>query len=133
MRMMRDFVHRTPCPDLLPTGDALTEAIGRVMALPSLEVLLSIEGGETVGGIGILYVPFLWNPDILTAEELFWWTARDAPFRTAHKLFTQAMKQIEEKHAVPMFRTLQTSPDGVARLYARAGMRPVETLYMGGF
>ena len=79
----------------------------------------------------ILYAPFLWNPSITVGDELFWWTDRNAPFRTGIYLFDEAMKQIKEKGAIPMFRSMETSPKGVERLYHRRGLRRIETTHIG--
>lgn len=130
MRMMRDFVRRTPCPELYPAGDALTEAVGRIMALPGLEVLLAVHDGEVIGGTGVLYTPFLWNPEILVGEGLFLWAARDAPFRTGHALFTESLRRCEQKQAIPFIHVMSTTGRGMARLCERHGCELVETIHM---
>jgi carbon starvation protein CstA len=126
----KDFVQRISI-NLLPKKDeAFISAIGRIMTLDGLEVLLAEHNSRIVGGIGIFYTPYLWNQDILVGEELFWWTAKDAPFRSGRMLIDEAMKNIKNKGAIPVFRTLLTSPKGVEKLYKRLGLEPVETVYM---
>ena len=125
----RDFANRTPIQSLL-TGNTFTEAVSRIVTLPDFELIVAEHDGVVVGGIGIFYTPLLWNSDFLTAEEHFWWTAKDAPFRTGKALLNQAMINIEEKGAIPMFKSLSTSHKGVDRAYRKFGMEPVETLYM---
>lgn len=127
----RDFANRTPIQSLLK-DEKFTKAVSRVVTLKNFEVLVAENDGQVVGGIGIFYTPLLWNDDILTAEEHFWWVAKDAPFKTGINLINQAMKNIEEKGAIPMFKALSTSPKGVDKIYRKFGMEPVETLYMGG-
>ena len=129
MEGARDFANRTPIKSLL-TGNSFIEAVSRVLTLPGFEVLLAEYKGQVVGGIGILYGPLLWNSDFLTAEEHFWWTAKDAPFGTGKALMNQTMAIINIKDAIPMFKSLSTSHKGVDRIYRRFGMEPVETLYM---
>jgi hypothetical protein len=65
-------------------------------------------------------------------DELFLLAARDAPFGTGHALFRCAMARAEERGArLRAFHALDNSPAGVARMYRNAGLRPVDTVYMG--
>lgn len=129
---LEDFKARVAFGHLLPDGDDFVAVVGRVVSLDSMEVFVAESGGEIVGLLGLLFAPFLWNPELLTAEELFWWTRRDAPVTTALRLFRAARRRVEERGATPVFRSLETSPARVTRIYERAGMTPVETVYMGG-
>lgn len=127
-----DFVQRVAFDDLLPKdSDALQAALGRVLFLEGIEVMVVEHEGAIVAGIGLLYAPYLWNPEITVAEELFWWASQDAPYRAAKALIEAAMERVRAKDAVPAFRALTTSPNGVDRLYRRLGMKPIETVYMG--
>lgn len=128
----RDFISRVAFRDLMPDDDGLVKAIAKIISLDGLEILVAEHDGQVVAGIGLLFQPWHWNPDILLADELFWWAAQDAPFRAAHMLMVEAMRVIDEKQALPVFRALETSPDGVARMYQRMGLKPIETVYMGG-
>ena len=126
----RDFASRVSFQHLLPKDDAaFVDVVSRIVSLEGMEILVAEHDGGIVGGIGLLYMPSLWNPAILVADEIFFWSNRDAPFRTAYKLFDEAMRRIEERKAVPMFRTLITSPPGVEKLYRRRNMHPTETLF----
>lgn len=125
----RDFVRRVAFRRLMPDDDALTGAVARILTLDGVEILVADDDGTIVGGIGLLFAPYLWNPGVLTADELFWWAAPDAPYRAAHKLFRAAMARIEERGAEPLFRALTTSPEGVDRMYRRAGLVPIEIVY----
>ena len=128
----KDFYKRTGVESLFPTDDQeFMKAISRIMVLEDLTILLAEQEKQVVGGIGILYAPFLWNPSITVGDELFWWTDRNAPFRTGIYLFDEAMKQIKEKGAIPIFRSMETSPKGVERLYHRRGLRRIETTHIG--
>lgn len=125
----KDFASRVAFRSLLPADP--TEDIAQVMALDGLEVLVAEHDGRIAGGIGLMFAPYLWNRSILTADELFWWTASDAPFRTAVALLEAAFERIGVRGAVPVFRKLATSPEGVERAYMRKGLELVETVYMG--
>jgi len=128
----KDFYKRTGVESLFPTDDQeFIKAISRIIVLDDLVILLAEHEKQVVGGIGILYAPFLWNPSVTVGDELFWWTDRNAPFRTGRNLIDEAMKHIKEKGAVPMFRSMETSPKGVERMYNRLGMRRIETTYIG--
>lgn len=126
----RDFVSRVTFAALFPKDEAaFTEAIGRIVSLETLEILVAESEGEIVGGIGILYAPYLWNPKRLVADELFWWCHEKAPPRTGWRLIDHAMANIDERGAIPMFSALETSPLGVRKIYHRFGMKPIETKY----
>ena len=116
---------------LFPTDeDGFVRAIARIVTLEGIEIMVAESDGEVVGGLLILYAPYIWNPDRLTADALCWWAARVAPLRTAWLLFTETMVRIDEKKAIPMFRALTNSPPGVRRLFEKYDMQPIETLYM---
>lgn len=128
----KDFAARVAFGDLLPQSEeGFTAAVGRIVTLPGVEILVVEHDEQIVAGIGLLYVPFLWNPDLTVADELFWWASKDAPYRAATALLTEAMTIIRGQGAVPMFRALSTSPQGVDRLYQRLGLMPIETAYVG--
>ena len=112
----RDFARRIRMDLLFPeNNDEFISAIGRIMVLEGMEILLAEYEDKIVGGIGILYAPYLWNPARIVGDELFWWTAQDAPFRTGRYLIDEAMKCIDKKGAIPMFHSLETSPRGVEK------------------
>ena len=125
----RDFRSRVEFGSLFPPDTEFVEAVSRIVILESVEILVAEYEGEIVGGIGILYGPYIWNPKRLVAEELFWWAAKTAPLRAGWKLIYQAMKNIDERNAIPMFSTLATSPQGVEKTYRRLGLKPVETKF----
>ena len=126
----RAFSEITEFKELFPSdNNAFIAAIGRIMVLEGMEIILAEHETRIVGGIGILLAPFLWNPEILAADELFWWAYKNAPFRTGACLIDEAMKRIDKKGAIPMFRVLENSPKGVEKLYRRKGMKPIETMF----
>lgn len=126
----RDFAKRIAFRSLLPMEDSeFVSAVGGIVTLEGFELLLAEHNTEVVGGIGILYAPYIWNPKLTVADEIFWWCYESAPYRTGWRLFEQAMKNIDARNAIPMFSALETSPDGVARTYRRAGMKPIETKF----
>jgi len=115
---------------LFPDDEGLIKALSRLVSCDELEILIAENDGQVVGGAGILYVPYMWNLDLLTGEKLFWWTEETAPFRTAVILIDEVIKRIDMRGAIPVFRALKTDPKGVEKLYRRLNMVPVETTYM---
>ena len=110
-------------------NDEFIEDISKIMVLDNLEISVAEHEGKVVGGIGIVYVPFVWNQSILVGDELFWWTSGNAPFKTGTSLFDFAMKRITEKGARPMFRALDTSPKHVEKFYERRGLKKIESIF----
>lgn len=117
--------------NLFPDNDEdFVKAVSRIVTLENIEILVAEHENEIVGGIGIFFSPFTWNPSIMIGEELFWWAFENAPMRTGKKLYDEAMKMIDKKNAVPMFRSLANSPDSVRKLYVHDGLTELETSWM---
>ena len=125
----REFSQQTSLASWFRHGEEFIDDISKVMVLDNLEISVAEHNGKIVGGIGIVYVPFLWNNSILVGDELFWWTDNNAPFKTGSSLFDFAMKRIEEKGARPMFRALDTSPEHIEKFYKRRGLNKFESAF----
>lgn len=125
----REFSQQTSLASWFRSGNEFVQDISKIMVLDNLEISVAEHNGKIVGGIGIVYVPFIWNQSILLGDELFWWTSQDAPFRAGRALFDFAIKRIEEKGAVPMFRSLDTSPEHIEKFYARRGLKQFESVF----
>lgn len=124
----KDFASQINFGSLLDDASFIA-AVGQIVTLETVEVLVAESQGEIVGGIGILYAPYIWNPQRTIADELFWWCQEKAPPRTGWRLINQAMANIDARGAFPMFSALQTSPESVGKIYHRFGMKPIETKY----
>lgn len=129
----KDFVSRIDFAEWLPADEAeLAAAVGRILSLEGVEVALAVEDGAVVGGLGIIYAPYLWNPKILMAEELFFWTARDAPGTAALRLLRFVMRRAAQKQVgIVAFKALATSTSRLNKLYRTIGLRQLETTYWG--
>lgn len=125
----REFSQQTSLASWFRHGSDFIEDISKIMVLDNLEISVAEHDGKIVGGVGIVYVPFIWNYSILVGDELFWWTSKDAPFKTGVSLFDFAMKRIEEKGAKPMFRALDTSPEHIEKFYERRGLKKLESAF----
>lgn len=129
----KDFISRMDFTDGLPKDDAgLADALTNLIGLPGFELTVAEYREKIVGGIGVLYAPFAWNRAVLSASELFWWTARDAPTTTALRLIRFVHAQAKDKGVGIMeFVSLTSSPEGVSKVYRRMGFRDVQTSWAG--
>ena len=125
----RAFSQQTSLSSWFRNGGEFIEDISKIMVLDNLEISVAENDGKIVGGIGIVYIPFIWNHSILVGDELFWWTSNSAPFKTGTALFDFAMKRIKEKGARPMFRALNTSPEHIEKFYKRRGLSKLESAF----
>ena len=126
----REFSQQTSLALWFRHGGEFIEDISKIMVLDNLEISVAEHDGKIVGGIGIVYIPFIWNRSILIGDELFWWTSDNAPFKTGASLFDFAMKRIEEKGAKPMFRSLDTSPKHIEKFYERRRLKKLESVFV---
>ena len=129
----RDFVSRMDFTGHLPPDEAgLGAAMSRIFSVVDLDLIVVEEAGRIVGGLGMVYAPYLWNPAILSGEELFFWTARQAPAGAALRLIRFMQRRAAEKGVrVMSFAALTSSPATLGRLYERLGMRKTQTTYTG--
>jgi hypothetical protein len=130
----RAFAALVNRPDVLPAPDspALERAIRTLMGLPITAVLLAEVDGRTVGGIGLLVTPSLWDATRIACEELFWWCANDAPPSAAMRLLRVAKEHGKAAGATLFtFHRLTTSPPGVDLAYRRMGTQPMQVTYVG--
>ena len=129
----KDFVSRMDFIGPMPQDDAgLIAAMTRLYELPGFEIAVAEHDERIVGGIGMIYAPFVWNPGLVTASEMFWWTAPGAPRTAALALLRWVEKRMVEKGArLKEFVKLTSSPAGVTRVYERMGLRKVQESWMG--
>ena len=130
----KDLISRIDHTHILPkTEEKLIEAIGHMLSLPGVEVTVAEYEGRIVGGLGMIYGPHPWNPDILSAEELFWWTARDAPKITALMLLRSVGRSIKRRGALATFRKMISGPERMEAVYRHIGLKAMETSFIGYF
>jgi len=110
-------------------ADDFMVPFSKIATLDGAKIIVAEHKGNVVGGIGMYIAPYIWNNSLFVADELFWWVDEGAPFRTAKLLFDEAMKEADKKNAIPMFKALQDSPDGVDKIYRKHNMKPIETVY----
>ena len=134
MEGAKDFIARMDFKEFLPDSEIeFSDAVGRVMSYDFVEVTVAEHEGDIVGGIGMSYVPCIWNPKSVMAEELFWWASEEAPKTTALRLLRFIKERASSVGADFLsFKRLTSSPIGVSKVYKRMGMRELETTFIGG-
>ena len=133
LRGARNFIARMDFSDHLPSDErSLAEAISRILALDDVDVIVVETDKRIVGGLGMIYAPYLWNPEIVSGEELFFWTAPDAPPTAALALLRFMRRRATEKGAAILnFAALTSSPATIGRAYERLGMQMTQMTYTG--
>ena len=128
-----DFISRMDFVDWFPeTDEKFHESFGGTLMSDAVETVVAEHEGKIVGMIVMAYVPVLWNMDLLNAEELLWWGAKDAPKTAGLRLLKFVKNRAKEKGAdMITFRKLTSSPPGVGTVYERMGLREIETTYTG--
>lgn len=130
-----DFASRLDHAEFLPArSDAFEAGVMRVIGLDCVEVTVAEHDGAIVGGLGVAYTPYLWNPVLTHADELFWWTAATAPTTTALRLIRTVLDRARKKapgQVIGTFKMLTSSPPKIAGVYERLGLRKTETAFMG--
>lgn len=129
----RDFVRRMNGAEFLPTApDKFDAAVDRVIGLPGVEIYVGEVDGAIKGGIGVLYAPFLWNPEWPWADELFWWCAQDAPNSFALRLIRHADHEMRRRGVRGRtFAQMPSSPDALGAVYRNLGLHPAQTVWAG--
>lgn len=126
------FASESGLMEFMPKSYAdFVQAVSNIVFHPNVTIFLAFEGDRCVGGIGVVYGQFLWNPALRTAEEIFWWVSPDAPVTAAMRLLKAATKDAVGKADVRTFADLSTSPAKVGALYEKMGLRPVQRTYLG--
>jgi len=127
-----DFVSRMDFVEFMPPSrEDFDSNLARVLDFDFIEVWVADDNGLIVAMIGMAYVPFLWNTSLTIADELFWWAAQDAPATAALQVIRAAQDSAKKKAKLCAFKTLTSSPEGVKKVYAKLGLREVETTFIG--
>lgn len=92
--------------------------------------LVYTEDGQVKATIAWAVVPFMWNPKVSHASEVFFYN-QDAGPRAAVRLLS-CYEEVAKRQGVRLLgmTLLNTSDPRVARLYERSGARLSETTYI---
>jgi hypothetical protein len=132
----KDFLSRMDYVDYVPEDPVEFEAaVAGVLSAPSIDIFVYEVDERIVAAIGMHYGTFVWNPKLLSMEEVFWWSAPDAPATAAMRLLRRVVRQAQQApdRVVVAFRSLTSSPEGVDRIYSKLGLREIERGYLGIF
>lgn len=128
----RDFIARMDYREILPAdNEEIVAAVARLVTIPGVEVVVAEHEGEIVGGIGMLYSPFLWNAKVKAAEQLFVWTAKGAPPTTLLCLLRAVRQRMKDENCEFANFKANLNHPGFDGVLCRMGLRPVETVYIG--
>jgi hypothetical protein len=130
---MQDFVSRMDFQDFVPQNPTdFADALSRIVMMDQVYIIGAVENLQLVGMMGMAYMPHTWNPNLLHAEELFWWASPTSPKTTSMRLLKKAKEHAKEKGAKMItFRALTSSPDKTSNVYKRMGLQEIETTYSG--
>lgn len=109
-----------------------TQACGLAIVLMQRGlVLLAERDGLVIGMVAMAIEPCIFNPDTTLANEVAFWIDPDHRGGTLamrlHSVADDALRAMGVN--VVRWARLTTSPDGVERLYARAGCTETERFY----
>jgi hypothetical protein len=137
----RHFAREVDFAEFLPRpfeGPKFEAAVKRIVDLAPVHVLLcGVETEDRVrimGGLGFLVSPFLWNPDRLCTEELFWWAHPQAPAGVGSRLilgYRQRAKELTGADGIWTAGLLATSPDRIRKVYESLGMKLLQVTFGG--
>lgn len=132
---VRDFVGRMDWHAWMPEDpNELDDIVLKLLDNPAIEVTVAEHEDRIVAGAGFVVAPFYWNPEMMSAEELFWWGAPDAPALAARGVLRGAIDSVKDRYPEPVVVTMkrmETSPDAVGRLYERMGLTHLEYQHIG--
>jgi len=125
-------------PDILPDIETiegrlnLDAAIDALIKTGLISIFLAYDDDKCVGGTGVMIAPYPFDPSHKSADELFWWAARDAPARAGMALLRRLRQHIK-KHGVSfaVMHHLPGSPSAVPKIYKRMGLRLLQHTYAG--
>jgi hypothetical protein len=130
-----DFVSRMDWHEWMPADpNDLDDVVLNLLQNPAIEVTVAEHDGRIVAGAGFLVAPLFWNPEMMSAEEMFWWGAEDAPALAARGVLRGAIDSVKDRYPEPILvsmKRMETSPDAVARLYERMGLTHLEYTHIG--
>lgn len=133
MNGAKDFISRIKCKEAVPDNDQdLERAVLRILSITGTELVVAEHGGNIVGGIGMLYGPAIWRPDVMSATELFWWVDANAPHTTALRLIRFVQDRARAHGAIiGEFMCLETSPNSIRKVYASMGLSKAQETWYG--
>lgn len=88
---------------------------------------------ELIGTAGAFVAPLFWNANYLQGVEAFWWIEPEYRGGSAGKQLREALENAAKDKGVQFWSMIalkESMHDQVCAQYERAGLKPVETVYM---
>lgn len=129
----QDFVRRMDWAPYFPKDEEeFVAAMSVIFTAEYVETVVAEHEGKIVAGLGMIYLPHIFNPKVIHAEEVFWWASEKAPKTAGLRLLKYVKNRAKEKGAsVLTFSKLTSTPDKVDKVYKRLGLEPREIRYSG--
>jgi GNAT superfamily N-acetyltransferase len=93
--------------------------------------LVAEQDGDVIGMVGLVVVPFMFNPSKRSAHEVVWYVDPSARAARAGPALMAAVEPACRALNVDVIHMLHlsSSPSGAARMYERLGLKRTETTY----
>ena len=136
VELAADFHAACPVSDLIPFDPAGThDFLLASLDNPAMGVWLSEIGGEIVGICAAVIYPMYFSPTNVAAQELWWWLAPAARGSGAAQLMFKKIEEWAKDNGATALFMVALHDDNVermAKLYGRAGLKPMERSYVKG-
>lgn len=128
--MSRKFYATTNYAALTPMSDEAVENIA-LMLIDTGVLLVAEHDGAVVGMVGLMILPFTFNPAVTMAAEVVWWVDPAAQGAGVGSALLDAVEPAAAERGADLVQmmTLSTSPPQAVALYERAGYRHSETCF----
>lgn len=129
LKVGEDFARAVDVDFLPPTR----KGVEAILGAPNTIIGIAEVEGAQVGALGFQFVPYMWNPDIIVASELFFWVYPEHSRSGAAVALTKWAKiaLLASGADVETWSSVPTSPESLHRYYRRRGLRPLSMGYWG--
>lgn len=126
-KVIAEFIPNIAFSIPAPSADKLAEAIER---LTTADEFIHITHADKGTIFGLLYRSW-WNPDVIIAQELGWWTEPEYRGVFSIKLYKQFEAEAKARGATVILATAQikVEHEKTCQLYQKLGMVPTETVF----
>lgn len=133
LRIGHDFFKLNPYNEYSELDEgSLTDTFRNLIATQILIVMES-DDGEVVGTAAAMMAPVFWNKVDVQGIEIFWWVDPEHRKDGNGKKLRQALEKIAKSRGVRFWNmvSMETSePEKLDKMYAKAGFKRLENIYM---
>lgn len=122
VEMSEKFYPYTPYIQLAPFNPTAAGALANVLIEQGI-MLVAEDEGEVVGMVGLILVPFLFEPERLGAYEVIWWVEPEYQTKGVGKALLDAIDPAAKQRGVDFIHMvcMADSPIQAAALYIKSG------------